>query len=291
MERADPVVDPRILHVLPEEERLRRSLAEFYGRATPTQVIESLSAVWAMLDRGALWLSSVHLDICGSSNELVTRTAAALLTVVADRLRAIAVLGRRSLDHVPTATTASRAALETALRLRWVTDAEDDQTRALRVVALHDHQARWKQQVATEMAQVGNDGARWRKAADKHAAVVARCREAIGEDELPRVPPVINQLRSLGLLRLYHGYRLASEYAHGGLTGALETEFVAAEQSPFGRYWPQDWYLALSVSAWSCALVAGCASSDFDLGPVRGLILAADIINLTPGPPPERAGS
>lgn len=288
MTHEGPVIDPRILHVLPEDARLRSSLADFYGRATPNQVLESLGAVWTMLDRGALWLSSVHLDVCGESNDFVERTAAAFLTVVADRLRAIADLGRQNLDHVPTATTGSRAALETALRLRWIIDAEDERSKILRVVALHDRQVRWKKQVAAEMDRVGNDGERWRKAAEKHSAVVVAGREAIGEAELPRVPPVINQLQSLGLGRLYHGYRLASEYAHGGLTGALETESLTVERSPFGRYWPQDWYLALSISAWSCALVAGYASQDFDLGPVRGLILAADIISLTPGPRPEQ---
>jgi hypothetical protein len=81
------------------------------------------------------------------------------------------------------------------------------------------------------------------------------------------------------------GYRLASEYVHGGLSSALDAETIQAENSPFGSYWPNDWYLAVNMCAWGCLfLPRRYVDRGFDLGPVRGSMLAAELMFLSPGP-------
>src|SRR5262245_35170478 len=100
----------------------------------------------------------------------------------------------------------------------------------------------------------------------------------IGSPELPKgVPTVKEQLRELGLDRLCSGYRLASEYVHGGLSSALEAEMMQAESSPFGSYWPNDWYLAVNMCAWGCFFLPRRYVRGFALGPVRGAMLAAEL--------------
>jgi hypothetical protein len=89
----------------------------------------------------------------------------------------------------------------------------------------------------------------------------------IGSPELPKgVPSVKEQLGELHLDRLYSGYRLASEYVHGGLSSALDAEIIQAENSPFGSYWPNDWYLAVTMCAWGCLFLPRRYLTGFDLG-------------------------
>lgn len=125
-------------------------------------------------------------------------------------------LGRGSLDHLPTAMAAARAAFEAGLRLAWINAPQDPQERAIRVLLIHISQAKWKRKVASDYDHTGAGGDRWRQAAEAQENLVSRALDKTGSLELPKqVPSVARQLRELNLDRLYSGYRLASEYVHG----------------------------------------------------------------------------
>jgi hypothetical protein len=172
------------------------------------------------------------------------------------------------------------------LGLAWINAPRDQQERAIRVLLIHSSQAKWKRKVASDYDLTGAGGDRWRQAAEAQENLVSRALDKIGSPELPKqVPSVAEQLRELNLDRLYSGYRLASEYVHGGLSSALEAETIQTENSPFGIYWPNDWYLAVNMCAWGCFFL-GPLSVDrgFNLGPMRGSMLAAELMFLSPGP-------
>jgi hypothetical protein len=269
----------------PAARRLRMDFQELCRRASAEQITDALGAIWLMLDRAALWVSSIHTDLAANSTDLIDRTCAALLPTIPHRIRTLTCLGRASLDHLPTAMAAARAAFEAGLRLAWTEASQVPQERAIRVLLIHSSQAAWKRKVASDYDLSSAGGDRWRQAAKVQEDMVSRALGMIGSPELPkRVPSVAQQLRELGLDRLYSGYRLASEYVHGGLTSALDAETVQAENSPFGAYWPNDWYLAVTMCAWGCVfLPRRYVNRGFDLGPMRGSMLAAELMFLSPG--------
>jgi hypothetical protein len=96
-----------------------------------------------MLDRAALWVSSIHTDLAANSTGLVDGTCAALLPTIPRRIRTLTCLGRPSLDHLPTAMAAARAAFEAGLRLAWINASQVQQERAIRVLLIHSSQAGW----------------------------------------------------------------------------------------------------------------------------------------------------
>jgi hypothetical protein len=265
---------------------VRAAFLELYRRASAEQIADALGAVWLMLDRAALWVSSIHADLAANSVGVVDKTCAALLPAIPRRMHTLTCLGRASLDHLPTAMAAARAAFEASLRLAWINAAQDPQQRAIRVLVIHSSQAKWKRKVASDYDLTSAGGDRWRQAAEVQDNLVSRALEIIGSPELPkRVPSVADQLRELNLSRLYSGYRLASEYVHGGLSSALDAETIQTENSPFGIYWPNDWYLAVSMCAWGCFFLGPLSMHrGFNLGPARGAMLAAELMFLSPGP-------
>ena len=264
----------------------RAAFLELYRRASAEQIADALEGIWLMLDRAALWVSSIHADLAANSTGLVDQTCAALLPTVPRRMNTLTCLGRASLDHLHTAMAAARAAFEASLRLAWIYAARDPQQRAIRVLLIHSSQAKWKRKVASDYDLTPAGGDRWRKAAEVQENLVSRALEITGSPELPKqVPSVAEQLRELDLKRLYSGYRLASEYVHGGLSSALDAETVQTENSPFGIYWPNDWHLAVSMCAWGCLFLGPLAvDRGFNLGPARGAMLAAELLFLSPGP-------
>lgn len=264
---------------------MRAAFLELYRRASPEQITEALEGIWLTLDRAALWVSSIHADFAATTNGVIDQTCAALLPTIPRRIYTLTCLGRAGLDHLPTAMAAARAAFEAGLRLAWINVPHDPQERAIRVLLMHSSQAKWKRKVASDYDLTDVGGDRWRRAAEAQENLVSHALDVIGSPELPKqVPPVTEQLRELKLDRLYSGYRLASEYVHGGLTSALDAELIQKEKSPFGLYWPNDWYLAVNMCAWGCFLL-GPLSRDrgFNLGPARGAILASELMFLSPG--------
>jgi hypothetical protein len=254
-----------------------------YERGSAQQITEALEAIWAMLDRAALWVSSIHTELTSLSSGFVEDTRAVLLPAIPRQMRALAHLGRASLDHLPAGMAVARSAFESGVRLAWVDAPQDPRERAARILSLHNVESRWKRAVATDFSPDEAAAERWRQTADVQAALVARAQDAIGwENRLPRVVSVKDQLHELNLDRLYPGYRLASEYVHGGLTSALEVEAIRPENSPFGAYWPSDWFLAMSMCAWACSFVGQYASAGFNPGPLRGVMLASELLLLSP---------
>jgi hypothetical protein len=232
---------------------MRAAFLELYRRASVEQITDALGGIWLMLDRAALWISSIHADLAANSCGLIDQTCAALLPAIPQRLYTLSCLGRSSLDHLPTAMAAARAAFEASLRLAWINATQDPQQRAIRVLLIHSGQAKWKRKVASDYDLTSPGGDRWRQAAEVQESLVSHALEMTGSPELPkRVPSVADQLRELNLSRLYSGYRLASEYVHEGLSSALDAATIQTENSPFGVYWPNDWYLAVSMCAWGC---------------------------------------
>jgi hypothetical protein len=268
----------------PAAVQLRSDFAEICRRAPVNEIITCLECVWSMLDRAALWVSSVQIDLAANGIDLMSRTSALLLPTIPRQMRSLGYLGRASLDHLPTAMAAARSVFEAGLRLAWIAAPEDAKDREIRTLGIYNDQVRWKNTVATEYDGMGVGGDRWRQSARKQGAFVARALDAIGgPGDLPRTAAVRAQLRELKLDRLYTGYRLASEYIHGGLSGAFDGEAVRAENNPFGDYWPNDWSLAVSMCAWGCYFVSLQASENFNLGPVRGAMLAAELMLISPG--------
>ena len=264
---------------------MRAAFLELYRRGSPKQITDALEGIWLMLERAALWVSSIHADLDASSTGIIDQTCAALIPAIPRRMHTLTCLGRASLDHLPTAMAAARAAFEAGLRLAWINASQNPQERAIRVLLIHSSQAKWKKKVASDYDHTGAGGDRWRQAAEVQENLVLRALDAIGSPELPKkVPPVAEQLRELNLERLYAGYRLASEYVHGGLSSALDAETIQAESSPFGTYWPNDWYLPVNMCAWGCFFLGPIAlGRGFDLGPARGAMLAAELMFLSPG--------
>ena len=106
----------------------------------------------------------------------------------------------------------SRAAFEVGLRLAWIDAAHDQHEREIRVMCLHNDEARWKSAVASDYDLSGEGGSRWRHAAQAQSARVSRELDRMGwSGRLPRVASVTAQLHELDLDRLYSGYRLASD--------------------------------------------------------------------------------
>jgi len=272
----------------PERKDTQADLSSTLGVAAAGHGWSTVPADWFESEPAAGRMRTDFQQLCrrANSTDLLNGTCAALLPAIPRRIRTLTCLGRASLDHLPTAMAAARAAFEAGLRLAWISAPQDQQERANRVLLIHRSQAGWKKKVASDYDLTSAGGDRWRQAAKVQEDLVSRALGKIGSPELPkRVPSVADQLRELHLDRLYSGYRLASEYVHGGLSSALDAETIQAENSPFGIYWPNDWYLAVTMCAWGCLfLPRQYVNRRFDLGPVRGSMLAAELMFLSPGP-------
>jgi hypothetical protein len=72
--------------------RMRTDFQELCRRASAEQITDALGAIWLMLDRAALWVSSIHTDLAANSTGLVDGTCAALLPAIPRRIRALACL-------------------------------------------------------------------------------------------------------------------------------------------------------------------------------------------------------
>jgi hypothetical protein len=270
----------------PETRHVRAAFVELCRRGSAKEIVTALEAIWSLLDRAALWVSSIQTDLAANSSGLVDGTCAALMPTISRQMRTLTYLGRSGVDYLPTAMAAGRAAFEVGLRLEWINRPEDHEERKIRVLRLHNDQTRWKNAVARDYDRSSAGGDRWLRAAQVQAALVAReLRNINWTGQLQQPPSVSAQLHELDLDRLYSGYRLASEYVHGGLSSALDAEAVRTERSPFGIYWPNDWSLAVLMCAWGCRFsTRHYAGRGFNLGPLRGSMLAAELMLLSPGP-------
>jgi hypothetical protein len=155
----------------------RAAYLELYRRASAEQIAKALEGIWLMLDRAALWVSSIQADLAASSTDLTGRTCAALLPTVPRRMYTLTCLGRASLDHLPTAMAAARAAFEASLRPAWINAPRDQQERAIRVLLIHRSQAKWKTKVASDYDLTDAGGDRWRQAEGAQENLVSRARQ------------------------------------------------------------------------------------------------------------------
>lgn len=240
------------------------------------------------LERAALWVASTELEWDETHRSSAAVTCTLLLPVQASHLRAVAACGRGGVDHVPTVMAGARAVSELGLRAAWVYEPDGVAERDLRAMALHASAAAWEDRVGDRLeASTGLDGTRWHHAAEVQRQIVDRnIPIGFGPDDIPRIPSTYDQLRALGLERLYHGYQLASEYVHGGLSSGGEMGAIRAEGSPFGVYWPQDWSLALNMSAWGTLFVSQHTQPKTNLvpPPLGELMAAANALPDAPGP-------
>ena len=247
-----------------------------------------LDFAWVALERAALWVASTEIEHDETPRTAAAVTCTLVLPVQASHLRAVAACGRADIDNVPTAMAGARAVFELGLRTAWVYEPDGVAERELRAMALHTSAAVWKDKVGNRLeATTGADGSRWHRAAEVQRRIVDRNLPAgLGPDDIPRIPSTYEQLRALGLERLYHGYQLASEYVHGGLSSGGEMGAIRAEGSPFGVFWPQDWSLALNMSAWGTLFVSQHTHPKTNLvpPPLSELMAAANALLGAPGP-------
>lgn len=247
-----------------------------------------LDFAWVALERAALWVGSTEIEWPETPRSYAAVTCTLLLPVQASHLRSVAACARAGVDNVPTAMAGARAVFELGLRTAWVYKPEAAAERNLRAIALHASAAAWKDKVGRRLeASTGQDATRWRRAAEVQRKIVERnLPKGYAADDIPRIPSTYDQLQKFGLERLYHGYQLASEYVHGGLSSGGEMAAIRAEASPFGVYWPQDWSLALNLSAWGALFVSQHTHPKTNLvpPPVGELMTAANALLDAPGP-------
>lgn len=279
--------DPKLLDDEPAAVAATEAFRKLVASGDVELIRESLEVVWMSVDRAALWLSSQHLEWAAREGKTVAQTTCLMtLPTLIGHVRAVTTLARSDLSLLPSALVASRSAFETGLRIAWVFSTAEETEAETRALRLHRETANWKIRVATHLEEsVGTDGVRWREAAAVHEALIERASELRDTvPALPRAASVREQLRGLNLERLYLGYRLSSEHAHGGLASGGEIMEVKREHSPYGTYWPQDWQLAVNMCAWACVFVAEHFPwGTVDVGPVRGAMWAADLLHLVPG--------
>ena len=248
-----------------------------------------LEFAWNALERAALWAASTDVDAPDARRSLATTTCQMLLPAQASHLRGVAALGRADIDHVPTAMAAARGVFELGLRAAWVFVPDEEAARDLRAAALHQASAEWRGKVGRRLHDsVGSDDARWRAAAEsQHAFVTRHLPPGFAFGDVPKLPSTYDQLRALGLERLYHGFQIASEYVHGGLALGGELAAVRDESSPYGLYWPQDWSLACNMCAWGCLFISQHTNPKSNVVPIPigELMSAADALYGAPGPP------
>src|ERR1700757_2618205 len=65
---------------------MRTAFLELYRRASAEQIADALEGIWFMVDRGALWVSSIHADFAANSTGLVDQTCAALFPAIPRRM-------------------------------------------------------------------------------------------------------------------------------------------------------------------------------------------------------------
>lgn len=59
------------------------------------KIADALEGIWLMLDRAALWVSSIHADLVANSSGLVDQTCAALLPTIPRRMYTLTCPGAR----------------------------------------------------------------------------------------------------------------------------------------------------------------------------------------------------
>lgn len=276
--------DPRHLNDDPIAAESRRAFAVACASRRPDVVRSAFEVVWYQLERAAVWISSR-----ADSTEFAAfseRTAQILMRPIAAHVRGVAVLGAAGFDHLTPAMSSARAAFEAGLRVAWMLNTDGDAEKDHRAARVHSQLAEARGRIADRMEKTGIDAARWREAQQRQQLLVDKL---VGELELEmplkRVPGVADQLKELGVGRLYQGFRIASEYAHGSLGAGAEVIPSHAGPTDFGVYWPSEWYLAVNMSTWGCVLAAdaiGAGAGDF--GPIRGAVWAVQLMDDAPGP-------
>jgi hypothetical protein len=73
----------------------------------PKRSSSRFEAIWSLLDRAALWVSSIQTDVAANSSGLVDGTCAALMPTISRQIRSFTYLGRSGVDYLPTAMAAA----------------------------------------------------------------------------------------------------------------------------------------------------------------------------------------
>jgi hypothetical protein len=225
------------------------------------------SEVVSSVRRATLWFSSLVLEWGAGRNREYEAAALLLMRLQGTNARAVVTLAETSIEHVPAALAASRSCFEAGLTCAWLLGELDAGSAPVteaeilrRWLGLHDEARGWMAKVARDATEVGFDdtAARWRDGAERRARLLAVASKKLElDDATPIKRPNVAQLcERAGLSRLYHSYRLSSQFTHGTLMGAEE---FSPRQARGGMAGPvaDDWLLPLSMVVWGFQLSEG----------------------------------
>jgi hypothetical protein len=212
------------------------------------------------------WFSSLTLEWQAEPAREYESAALALMRLLETSADAVVTLAESSIEQVPAALAVSRSCLESGLTCAWllgepVTPSKTGSEEAVlrRWLGLHDGAREWMTKVAREAVDAGFDdaAARWHDGARRRAYLIETVSRKLQLQvgTAIRRPSVVDLSRRAGLSRLYHGYRLSSQFTHGTLMGAEEFAASPARDGIPGP-WAEDWLLPLSMVTWGFRLSA-----------------------------------
>jgi hypothetical protein len=208
-----------------------------------------------------------------------------LMDLLAANASAVLSLAESPVEQAPAALAISRSCFETGLTCAWLLGDRDatpgvDWEEAIlrRWLGLHEAAGKWMRRVAREADDVGfgDTADRWNNGALRREQLLEKASRKLQlQDGEPTQRPNVAELcRRAQLSRLYHGYRLSSQFTHGTLMGAEEFASMV-EDHRVGRPHGPEWLLPLSMVVWGFELSVGAyarrprASDVFDATPLR----------------------
>lgn len=211
--------------------------------------------------RTLLWFRSCVNEWSTSAVHLYEVDALRRMSLLADLCTGLLDAADRDNLNSAAMLALSRPSLETGLRCHWMmagstrsnSDTTADDIR-LRHLGILDQNRRWMSKVSGVMEEGGIGGERWAAGAEKMRLVLeehAQSKNIPGSSKLPAMPPVRNLLTDLGLLRLYHGYMVASEWVHGGQMASREFDHLKGAAVEL-----TDVTLAFGQALWGMTLAA-----------------------------------
>jgi hypothetical protein len=211
--------------------------------------------------RALLWFRSCALEWRNSAVHHYELDALRRMSLLADLCTGL--LDAATQAHLNSAAmfALSRPSLEAGLRCHWMmagSTRSDTATSTddiyLRYLGILDQNCRWMARVSEVMEEGGIGGERWAVGAEKLRTALEehpRSKGSFGPSKLPIMPPVRNLLTDLGLLRLYHGYMIASEWVHGGQMASREFDPLSGPTVGLS-----DVTLAFGQALWGMTLAA-----------------------------------
>lgn len=211
--------------------------------------------------RALLWFRSCAREWRNSADHPYEVDALRRMSLLADLCTGLLDAATHERVNSAVVFALSRPSLEAGIRCHWMmagstrsdtaTPADDIRERYLGIL---DQDCRWMAKVSRVMDEGGIGGGRWATGGEELRAVLdgqPYSKGTSGASRFPTMPPVRNLLTDLGLLRLYHGYMIASEWVHGGRMASQE--FGARGGAPVEL---SDVTLAFGQALWGMTLAA-----------------------------------